>query len=564
MAVTLINGTRVGINATDPDATQIDYTVVSQPGSDISGFTVTSNLSTDPVSPITGVAKGLSLWALQGGAGTITVNSVSLKEKGTDTELLTDPELNDATNQWTLSNATDNGGSVTLDGTSQYGELAQDIALTAGVTYVISVNADIPSNTTLRLESYHYDTVNGNADPGFYQDYVGAGSGSATYTFEFRPSETTILSGVPSATLNGGPGSPDYGTNNTTSKSYVMSNTFSNVENNVTIRATDQDGQVAERTYKIRTSLPWRFLSNLTHGYVAGGYYSAESWRTVCKCNMSTDTTASLGTKMASNGVTSPNGNRSGMRYADASTDRWTGQGLMCNTMAYDSSNYTESFNMITDSTYNNNAQLANTHNYGQNWSDDTRRIGWTGGGAVSLYEKINMTTMTRVGQVTGYVAQAAHGAWFTETHGYTYTTDNSRESMAFATETRTTASYDLGSTAHSTNTTAHTKCISTYGFGQNEAWLVGWNVVTNTSIVRHSTGTAITGPAQTTNNGEGNCVSGPVDSHGYSLGGYNGTPQNNHADKMNYATYTINRVSAADLRPHAGASSGGCMWAEI
>jgi hypothetical protein len=369
--------------------------------------------------------------------------------------------------------------------------------------------------------------------------------------------------------LNGGPGSPDYGVNNSASKIDKMSNSLGPVEHDVTIRATDQDGQVSERTYKIRTTVPWRYISNLTHGYVAGGYYSAESWRTVCKCDMSTDTTSSLGAKLASNGVTSPNSNRSGARYADASIDRWTGNGFVWSTYAFDGSDYAEGFNMITDSTFANGAKLSSNGFFGQAFSDDTRRNGYYGGGTRSVYDKFNLTTFTRTSTLTGWNQQSAHAGWFTETHGYTYVsgeknTANHAEYIAFATDTKAYGGYASGGTTYHTNSSTQGKGISTYGYGQNEAWLVGWNVVNNTMIIRHTTGTCFDGPAQTINNGEGNCVSGPTDSHGYSLGGYNGTPQNNHADKMNYATYTITRVASADLRPHSGASSGGSMWAEI
>jgi hypothetical protein len=269
---------------------------------------------------------------------------------------------------------------------------------------------------------------------------------------------------------------------------------------------------------------------------------------------------------MASNGVTSPNGNRSGMRYADSSNDRWTGNAICYATYAYDANNHCENFNMITSTMYGNGARLANSTNGNNAWSDDTRRTGYYGGNP-GLYEKFSHVTMNRITQFTGYNSYTYHATFFNQDNGFTYSATSGNQTTAerhsFATDTRSTGAFSL-TNGFDSSTGNHTKAISTIGYGQDECWLVGWNIDPRTMIIRFTTGSSVAGPNQTINNGEGNCVSGPVDSHGYSLGGYNGSPQNNHADKMNYANSTITRVAAADLRPHSGASSGGRMWAEL
>ena len=575
MAVTFISGKNKPINAYDVDNTQITYSVVSQPGSNITGFSNTgTNVTLDTNSAITGIPKPISVWVLQSGSsGNVIVKNISLKETGQTTELLNDPGLDDVSNQWSINAAvTDNAdGTVTMTGITQAAQVFQNIALTANREYTLEVVAEIPVNTTLRLETYHYDTTNAGADGVYSQitfnDFAGAGAGEQTYTFKFFPLESTrINSGsTVNRALNGGKGSADYGTNNSTSKTYRHTNTLV-ATHPITIRATDQAGEIAEREFVVKATLPWRYISNISHCFVAGGYYNAESWRTVNRCDASTDTTVDLGALMADNGVTSPNTNRSGMRYSDASTDRWTGNAICYSTYAYDAGNHCENFNMITSTMYGNGARLNNTTNGNQAWSDDERRFGWYGGNP-GVWEKFSHVTMSRIGEVSGFVSYSYHASFFNQTAGYTYSATSgaqtTAEKMTFATDTRSTGGYAVNST-FAGGTGNHTKAISTLGYGEDECWLVGWNVVADTAIVRLSTGTCITGPAQTTNNGEGNCVSGPVESHGYSLGGYNGTPQNNHADKMNYAAKTITRVSAADLRPHSGASSGGRMWAEL
>jgi len=577
MAVTFISGSNKPINAYDVDNTQVTYSVTSQPGSDITGFTNTGTaIALTTPAGITGVSKSIAVYVLQSASsGNATLKSISLKQTGSDTELLTDAGLDDVPTNWIINaGVTDNAdGTVTMTGTSVSAEIKQDIALTANTEYKLEIVADIPINTTMRLQSYHYDSTNQGADgtfsqTGFIFDIPGAGQGEETYSFKFFPTETTRVDATSTVNraLNGGPGSADYGTNNTSSKTYRHHNTTTARNHSFTVRATDADGEVADRSFNIKATLPWRYIANISHNFIAGGYYNAESWRTVNRCDVSTDTTSNLGSLMAANGVTSPNGNRSGMRYSDSSNDRWTGNAICYSTYAYDANNHCENFNMITNTMYGNGARLANSTNGGNAWTDDTRRTGFYGGPS-GIYEKFTHTTMTRITQFTGFNSYNYHATFFNETAGYTYSAtagnQTTAEKHAYATDTRSTGAYTVDST-FAGGAGNHTKAISTLGYGQDEIWLVGWNIVSNTCIVRLANSTAVAGPAQTTNNGEGNCTSGPTESHGYSLGGYNGTPQNNHADKMNYSSSTITRVASADLRPHSGASSGGRMWAEL
>lgn len=577
MAVTFITGKNKPINAYDVDNTQITYSVQSQPGSDITGFSNTgTSVSLQTNSSITGVAKGLAVRVLQSASsGNAIVKNVSLVETAVPgTELLTDPGLADVATNWNPNaGVVDNGdGTVTLNGSVAMQKISQNIALTANREYTMTVVADIPVNTTMRLESYHFDNTNAGVDgelsqTGFYFDIPGAGAGEDTYTFKFFPTETTFID--PTSTvnraLNGGPGSADYGTNNSASKTYRHVNTFE-AFHNLTIRATDQDGEIADRTFRIKATLPWRYISNISHCFIAGGYYNAESWRTVNRCDASTDTTIDLGGLMAANGVTSPNGNRSGMRYSDSSNDRWTGNAICYSTYAYGENNHCENFNMITNTMYGNGARLNNSTNGNNAWTDDTRRTGYYGGNP-GIYEKFSHVTMNRITEFSGYQSYSYHATFFNEDNGFTYSATTGNQSLAerhsFSTDTRSTGAFSV-TNGFDGATGNHTKAISTIGYGQDECWLIGWNIDNRTMIIRFTTGSSVAGPNQTINNGEGNCVSGPVDSHGYSLGGYNGSPQNNHADKMNYANSTITRVSAADLRPHSGASSGGRMWAEL
>lgn len=579
MAVTFITGQNRPISAYDVDGTQLTYSVQVQPGSDITGFANTgTNITLTAGTPITGVAKPVAVYVLQSASsGNAVIKDISLVETDANpqVELLTDNGLDDVANEWVINaGVTDNAdGTVTMTGTTVSAEIKQDVALTANREYTMTVVADIPINTTVRLQSYHYDTTGQGAggtfnQTGFIQDIPGAGAGEETYTFKFFPAETTRID--PASTvnraLNGGPGSVDYGTNNTSSKTYRHRNTTDAVEHNMTIRATDSDGETADRSFKVRASLPWRYIANISHNFIAGGYYNAESWRTTNRCDVSTDTTSNLGALLAANGVTSPNANRSGMRYSDSSNDRWTGNAICYSTFAYDASLNCENFNMITSTMYGNGARLANSTNGGNAWTDDTRRTGFYGGPS-GIYEKFTHTTMTRITQFTGFNSYNYHATFFNQTDGFTYSATAGNQSTAeahsFSTDTRRTGAYSVNGT-FAGGTGNHTKAISTIGYGQDEIWLVGWNIVSSTCIVRLANSTAVAGPNQTINNGEGNCTSGPVDSHGYSLGGYNGSPQNNHADRMNYASSTITRVASADLRPHTGASSGGRMWAEL
>ena len=574
MAVTFISGKNKPINAYDVDNTQITYSIQSQPGSDIEGFTNTgAALALETSTAITGVAKPISVWVLQSASSSpVTVSNISLVEPDVGTELLTDASLDDVANSWTTTSVTDNGdGTISMDGTTTNANIRQDIALTANRKYRLTVSASIPVNTTLRLETYHFDNTNTGADGVYSQntfiDIAGTGGGEALYTFDFFPLESTRVdpSSVVNKALNGGPGSADYGTNNGPSKTYRHVNTFE-AEHEFTVRATDQAGEIADRTFKIKAVLPWRYIASLSHNFIAGGYYNAESWRTTNRCDVSTDTTINLGGLLAANGVTTPNANRSGMRYSDSSNDRWTGNAICYSTYAYDANNHCENFNMITNTMYGNGARLANSTNGNQAWTDDTRRTGYYGG-TPGIWEKFSHVTMNRITQFSGYEGYTYHAAFFNETGGYTYSATSGKQTVnerhSFATDTRTTGAFVTNSTFQG-GTGNHTKAISTFGYGQDEIWLVGWNIVADTCIVRLANGTAVTGPNQTINNGEGNCTSGDGIGHGYSLGGYNGSPQNNHADRMNYSSSTITRVSAADLRPHAGASSGGRMWAEL
>ena len=87
---------------------------------------------------ITGVSKSIAVYVLQSASsGNATLKSISLKQTGSDTELLTDAGLDDVPTNWVINaGVTDNAdGTVTMTGTSVSAEIKQDIALTANTEY---------------------------------------------------------------------------------------------------------------------------------------------------------------------------------------------------------------------------------------------------------------------------------------------------------------------------------------------------------------------------------------------------------------------------------------------
>ena len=393
--------------------------------------------------------------------------------------------------------------------------------------------------------------------------------------FEPQVPNQGILKGAVNPWSNGGPGHPDYGANFGSSVRYPGT---LEAEHDLTVRATSTtpDGRTTtnDETFRMRVIQPWRYISNISHHYVAGGYIGAESWRVVHRCTASTDTTVSLGVQLAANGVATPNANRSGVRYGSEAVDRWSGQYMMFQSNTFDYSNITENYNMITETAYGLNSGNLSVERFDvQGWSDDTRRKGYchtgnTPSGISSTVDRFNMATSTRDATLTNSTGYHGYGAAtvFNETHGYHHQWGRSTSGapdgghrMELATETFSGANYfNLGSLGYAG---AVGKALSTWGEHGNFAYWIGYNTVTTCWKGDLSTDTFTVAPfVQTTNNGEGNCSHG-LD-HGYSLGGYNGV-QNNHSDRFNFSNETCVRVASADTTGNAGTSSAAVGWVE-
>jgi hypothetical protein len=563
MAITLIAGTLKSVGAYDKEQDSVTYEILNQPGAafaDVSSSTVgiTAGIVSD-------VPKQSGVFAVNS-TGTINVYSISLQDEdeneylsNTSFDLSTDGDVD----IWTASSDTgtqsttvftdgqgDNYVQMSASGGGFQG-LYQTPALQAGKPYTITVDAQIPIGSTLRIDDRHFaQNPSGAPREGFYVDIIGDGV-RRTHTLTFYPIDTVELTGLPAAAINGGPGSLDYGLNASTSTKQVTPKRIT-YDHPVTIRATDAEGNSTDESFKVRTTVPWRYIANLSHGYVLGGYKGAESWRHVCKIDNSTDTSLSLGNQLAGSA------NTEGFRYTDGSTDIWTGQCIGYSGNAYAASNKTESYNMITETAYSVNAQHAQESYAQQGASDYTRRFGYShSGSAGTVCEKFNLSTHTRVGNIGQATSWQYHGGGMTETHMYfAQAGSGTRDYYDFATETRVGNGWTLASSFSSGST--HTKAISMW---DNRGWYVGYNVVATTWIVNFNNGTMVQSANQTTNNGEGNCLTGM--NHGYQCGGYNGA-QNNHCDRFDFVTETISRAAAADNKGSPGASSGVATWAEL
>jgi len=574
MAVTFKSGTNKAINAFDKDAQSVTYTLKNQPGVEFTKTPQNSNVSLD-IDLVTGVSLPTGVYAVNT-VSTINVYSISVKDVENNTEFMQNPTFDNGLNDWTPSSNT--GSQVSqiftdgqgdnyvqmIAGPGQYQGLAQVFSLTANRKYRVTVDAQIPIGGILRIDDRHFGrNATGAPQEGFYVDINGDGV-RQTHTFEFYPTDTVTIDpfGLPDRSINGGPGSVDYGRNASTSQTDRAPNKLY-YDHPVTVEATDSDGNSTEETFIIRANLPWRSISNLSMGYVGGGYKGSESWRHVCRLNYSNDTASNVGTRLSDNGVTTPNTNRSGMRYTDGSTDIWAGQGIGYSSYAFDDSSYTECFNMTTETAYNLNNQMASTRFAVQGASDYSRRMGYNHGGAEgntstgsSQCEKFNLTTMTRVGNIGQATSWIYHGGGMTETHMYFAQAGSAtRDYYDFATETRVGNGWTLNSEFAAG--ASHTKAISMW---DNRGWFVGWNVVVNTYVVDFGTGTMSRAGDQTTTNGEANCLTAMTT--GYTCGAYNGA-QNNHSDKFNFATLTVARNASGDNVGTDGASSGVAWWAE-
>ena len=575
MAVTFITGTNKAINAFDKDAQSVTYTLKDQPGTQFVTGNATSNVSLLN-STITGVAKVAGVYAVNS-SGTINVYSASLTDVTNSTEYYTNTSFDNGVTDWIASG--DTGTQITatfVDGQGdnyvqmsasggQYQGLYQAPALTANRKYRFTVDAQIPIGATLRLDSRHFGVNNtGAPQEGFFKDFQGDGI-RKTLTFDFYPTDTVTIdpAGLPNRSINGGYGSVDYGVNRTSSNTDTAPNRRYH-DHPVKVEAVDTEGNTTEATFVIRAELPWTHIANLTHGYVAGGYIGAESWRHVCKMDYSTDASVSLGDKLAGNGVATPNANRSGARYTDGSTDIWTGNGICYSSYAYAESSYTENFNMITETAYGVNNQHNGNHYGQQGASDYERRMGYSHAGSLndtstgtSQCEKFNMSTTTRVGDIGQATAWVYHGGGFTQTHMYfAQAGSGTTDYYDFATESRRGNGWT--NNTEFTGGTSHTKAISMW---DNRGWFIGWNTVVNTYIINFTTGVMTRAGDQTTNNGEANCLTAM--NHGYTCGAYNGT-QNNHSDRFNFSNGTVARNAAGDNKGSPGASSGVAMWAEL
>lgn len=397
--------------------------------------------------------------------------------------------------------------------------------------------------------------------------------------FDYQAPNQGIMKGAVNPWSNGGPGHPDYGLNIGSSVRYPGT---LEADHDLTVRASSStpDGRLTtqDETFRMKVITPWKYISNISHHYVMGGYIGAESWRVVHRCTASTDTTVSLGAQLHNNGVTSPNANRSGARYSSEAVNRWSGNAIILGAgrfgaVAGDANDRgTQNYNMITETAYGFTTSVMSAQRYDcQGWSYDHAQKGYAQGGyhpdvgMIQSTDKINLATGTRetvISSPGGYSNSYGGASVFGETFGTmnqagrNSTTPDGGFYFTFATDTPYGGNFqDL---INAGLTGAVGKALTTW---QNRNYWLGYNTVDTVWYGDQSTTTYGVAPfVQTLNNGEGNCSGGLA--HGYSLGAYNGT-QNNHADRINYATETCVRVASADTTGNTGTSSAAVGWVE-
>lgn len=398
--------------------------------------------------------------------------------------------------------------------------------------------------------------------------------------FEYQEPNQGILRGAVNPWSNGGPGHPDYGQNFGTSVRYPGT---LEADHDLTVRAvsTAPDGRQTsqDETFKMKVITPWKYISNISHHFVFGGYIGAESWRVVHKCTASTDTTVSLGIQLAGNGVTTPNANRSGARYSSEVVSRWSAQMMILGSarfggVAGDANDQaTENYNMVTETAYGLTTSVMSGKRYdNQGWSYDHAQKGYAQGGyhpdtgMLNSTDKINLSTGTRetvIAQPGGYTSSYGGASVFGPVFGTmnqagrASTTPDGGFYFTFATDTPYGGNFQELINAGLTGAVG--KALTCW---QDRNYWLGYNTVDTVWYGDQSTTTYGVAPfVQTLNNGEGNCSGGLA--HGYSLGAYNGV-QNNHADRINYATETCVRVASADTTGNAGTSSSAVGWVEL
>jgi hypothetical protein len=397
--------------------------------------------------------------------------------------------------------------------------------------------------------------------------------------FEYQEPNQGILKGAVNPWSNGGPGHPDYGQNFGTSVRYPGA---LEADHDLTVRATSStpDGRqtTKDETFRMKVVTGWKYISNISHHYVMGGYIGAESWRVVHRCDASTDTTVSLGVQLSANSVTTPNANRSGARYSSEAVNRWSGQVIILGSnrfggVAGDAQDQaTENYNMITETAYGLTTNVMSGKRYDcQGFSYDHAQKGYAQGGyhpdvgLLNSTDKINLATATRETVITnpgGYTSSYGGASVFGPVFGTMNQAGRSTQTpdggFYFAFSTDTPYGGNFQDLINEGLTGAVGKALTTW---QDRNYWLGYNTVDTVWYGDQSTTTYGIAPfVQTLNNGEGNCSGGLA--HGYSLGAYNGV-QNNHADRINYSTETCVRVSSADTTGNTGTSSAAVGWVE-
>lgn len=310
----------------------------------------------------------------------------------------------------------------------------------------------------------------------------------------------------------------------------------------------------------------WRYRTNYTHGFLAGGYKGSNVWRSVNKTWHPTDTTYYCGEQLDRGGS-----------YVDGAFSDYNGYIFGTHDSFQGSSSHVSSINLhngvlrqsgegIRSSTASNYGytdgggntsdlggwNLANNIAIGGACTDSPGGSGYRLGGGRTDVERLHFQTeiMYATSMTTGSAGQSVAG-WGGELKGWVAMSSSVRHYILWSNSTLATWSPGVDVSTDGQQKTLGSK------YGHFYVGL-GSNTDPRMSKMSEATGTAIAAMTKLRNYGEENQQMGQ--DWGYMLGQYDGQ-QNNHTTKTTYTTDSIVQMGAATMpKGHVGQSSGACF----
>jgi len=282
-----------------------------------------------------------------------------------------------------------------------------------------------------------------------------------------------------------------------------------------------------------------------TKGYMSGGYKNSSPWKNVNKTIHATDVTTNLGDKLVYNSSYVGGGFSDYRTYIYPSTGAVGGTGTIVESMSMSS----ETMSSLDSARY-----LKTSRTDCEALLSPSLTSAYIVGGGSTAVDRHNFTTDIMFNAGTAPTAPISGGtggglgvlfgqfkAWISQGAGSSFT---------WATETWATGGM-------SWSTDGQPKGLSSkhgYGYGGVGSY-PGSSYLYKFS---ESTGSNLATVNKNKTNGEENFEIGQ--NHGYMLGAYDGSGQNNDAGKMNYLTDTWTAMGS-DTQPkgHDGCSSGSC-----